>query len=88
MKIKDGFLLKEIEGDCVVIPVGENLVDFNSMIVLNKTGMFLWKELGEDKSEEQLIEAVVNEYEDVDEETARRDVEEFVKILREKDLVV
>ena len=45
MKLKDGFLLKEIAGSWVVVPVGEQVVDFQMMITLNETGAFLWEKL-------------------------------------------
>lgn len=86
MKIKDNFLLKEVAGDFIVVPVGENLVDFSAMIVLNETAVFLWEVLKEDKKEEQLIEAILNEY-DVDKVTAKKDVSEFITILKNNDLV-
>ena len=35
MKIKESFLLKEVAGEFIVVPVGESLVDFSAMIVLN-----------------------------------------------------
>lgn len=87
MKIKDGFLLKEIAGDYMVIPVGDNLVDFSAMIVLNETGVFLWEQLKDDISEEQLIDAILGEY-DVDRDCAAQDVNDFISSLKANDLVV
>ncbi len=84
--IKDNFLLKQIAGDYIVVPVGEKLVDFSAMIVLNETGVFLWKLLKEEKTVTQLVEAVVAEY-DIDRGTAESDVGEFIAMLKEKDLV-
>ena len=86
MRIKDNFLLKQIAGDYIVVPVGEKLVDFSAMIILNETGVFLWKLLKDDKSKQQLVEAVMEEYE-IDEQTANADVGEFIDTLKEKDLV-
>ena len=87
MKIKEGFILKEIAGENVVVPVGENLVDFGAMIVLNQTGVFLWKLLQEDKTESQLLQSVLSEY-DVDQQSAKQDIREFIDTLFEKDLFV
>ena len=42
MKIREGFILKEIAGSYVVVPVGDDLVDFSLMITINETGAFLW----------------------------------------------
>lgn len=77
LKIRDGFLLKEVAGDFIVVPVEENLIDFCSIIILNEVAVFLWQQLREDKSKEQLVDAVLNEY-DTDRYTASQDVTEFI----------
>lgn len=80
MKIKDGFELREIADNYVVIPVESKVVDFSSMIMLNEVSAFLWLQLLEDKSENDLLEAVLSEY-DVDKETAASDIKVFIKEL-------
>lgn len=80
MKIKEGFELKEIADNYVVIPTERNVVDFSSMIMLNEVSAFLWLQLLEDKNEQDLLKAVLNEY-DVDKETAAGDIKIFIKEL-------
>ncbi len=80
MKIREGFELKEIAENYVVIPTEQNVVDFSSMIMLNEVSAFLWLQLTEDKSERELLNAVLSEYE-VDKETAEGDIKIFVKEL-------
>ncbi len=80
MKIKDGFELKEIAENYVVIPTQQNVVDFSSMIMLNEVSAFLWLQLLEEKTEQDLLNAVLKEY-DVDKETAAGDVKIFIKEL-------
>ena len=43
IKIKEGFLLRKVAGDHVVVPVGEAGKVFHGMIRLNDTGAFLWE---------------------------------------------
>ena len=86
MKLKDGFLLKEIAGSWVVVPVGEQVVDFQMMITLNETGAFLWEKLKNKVSKEELLEALLSEY-DVEKSVAQTDIDEFLKILSEKELL-
>ena len=81
MKIKDNFLLKEIAGSYMVVPVGSELVDMNCMITLNESGAFLWKSLSEETTKEAVLEAMLKEY-DVDKDTALADIEEFIANLR------
>lgn len=80
MKIKDGFELREIADNYVVIPTESRVVDFSSMIMLNEVSAFLWLQLLEDKSENDLLRAVLSEY-DVDKETAASDIKVFIKEL-------
>ena len=81
MKIKEGFLLRQVAGQAVVLPTGGDL-DLNMMITLNDTGAFLWEKLSQDTTQAELVAALLEEYE-VDEPTARADVEEFLAILRQ-----
>ena len=81
MKIKDGFLLRRVAGETVVLPVGGEL-DLNMMITLNDTGTFLWERLRSETDENTLAAALLAEY-DVDEATAKKRVAAFVKQLNE-----
>ena len=76
MKIKDGFILRSVAGQTVVLPTGDEL-DLNMMITLNETGTFLWERLQQDTDEAALVSALLAEY-DVDEATAAKAVAGFV----------
>ena len=84
MKLKEGFMLKEVAGSYIVIPVGQ--VDFTAMITVNETGAFLWEQLMDDSSLEELCANMVQEYA-IDESTARRDIEAFLNILSDNGLL-
>ena len=86
MKIKDGFLLRQVGGNNVVVPVGAQAVDFRCLITLNEVGAFLWLKLSVDCSVADLVEALLAEY-DVTADIATADVERFVASLREKNLL-
>ncbi|MBR3796809.1 MAG: PqqD family protein [Clostridia bacterium] len=85
MKLKDGFILSRIAGKVVAVPTVGDL-DLNMMISLNETGAFLWEKLQNDVSEEELVCALLQEY-DVDEATARRSVTAFVFKLKENGII-
>ena len=87
MKIKDGFMMKSIAGTDVVVPTGSNTVSFGSVITLNETGVFLWQKLQEEITQEQLVSAMLEEY-NIDEATAKNDVAEFIIKLQEVGLLV
>ena len=83
MKIKEGFLLRQVAGQTVVLPTGDEL-DLNMMITLNGTGAFLWELLQEETTEEEMVKALLAEY-DVDEARAKTSVAAFVNQLRENE---
>ncbi len=81
MKLKDGFVLRDVAGQTVVLPSGGDL-DLNMMITLNDTGKFLWKQLEIEKQEADLVDALLSEY-DVNRQTAESAVAGFVAKLNE-----
>ena len=86
MKIKEGFITKKVAGDVIVIPAEQALVDFKAIITLNETGAYLWELLKKETTEENMVEALLEQY-DVDAETAKKDIKEFIGILSEKGLL-
>ena len=85
MKLKDGFVLREVAGEHVVIPTGDAL-NLNMMITLNETGCTLWKRLEQEAELSDLTAALLAEY-DVDEATAAAAAEQFVAKLKEHDFL-
>lgn len=86
MKLKNGFILKNVAGNYIVVPVEGELVDLKAMITLTETGAFLWKLLEKGSDKEELTEKMLKEY-DVDEKTAENDVNEFIKQLSENKML-
>lgn len=86
MKIKNGFMVREIAGETVVVPVGSETVDFDCMINLNTTGAFLWKLMETDISETELSEKLAKAY-SIHLQQAKADVSHFVNKLKDADLV-
>lgn len=86
MKIKEGFAKRNIAGSNIVVPVGNTAYEFNGMITLNDSGSFFWDCFMKDITVDDAVNMVTSEYE-VDEATARRDVENFVTLLEENNLL-
>lgn len=82
MKINGDFVLREIAGETILIPMNAAAQSMNGMAVLNELGAFLWERLPQAQQVEELTAAILAEY-DVDAETAGRDVEEFLENLRQ-----
>lgn len=86
MKIKEGFILREVAGSYIVVAVGSRVKEFNGVINLNDSGAFLWKLLEKGSNEEEMKTALLGEY-DVSEEIAERDIKTFVEKIKEAGLV-
>jgi hypothetical protein len=86
MKVKEDYLLRNVAGSHIVVPVGEGSLDFSGVITLNEVGAFLWEALQQDTTQEALVQALLGEY-DVDEATAAADTAEFIAKLKGADLL-
>ena len=80
MRISENFIMRDIAGEKVVVPVGE-AAQMNALITMNSVAAFLWECLQEERTEEEIKAKVLEEYE-VDEATAERDVRGFLDALR------
>lgn len=85
MKLKKGFVLREVAGETVVVPVEAEL-NFNGMITLNEAAKVLWNVLENETSTEELVKVILSEF-DVDEKTAQNDVDAFVQKLKGLDFL-
>lgn len=77
MKIKDGFVLRDVAGKAVVIAVGEASKSFHGMINLNATGRVIWQGVSDGLTEDEIADRMTKEF-DVDAETAKRDVHNMI----------
>ena len=80
MRIKEGYIIRKLGTGYVVVTVGQASRDFNGMIRLNPAGAFLWNSIREGAgTKEQLVRAMLERYEDLDAETAGKDLDEFLE---------
>lgn len=86
MHIKEGFILRRVAGQDVVIPMGNNIADFNGIITLNETAAFLWKNLQQDITKEELLNCLLQEYE-IDREKAAEDLDKLLSVLEERKIL-
>lgn len=88
MKLKNGFVLREVCGEKVIVGEGVETINFGKMISLNDTAALLWKKAVEldDFTVEQLADALTGEYE-VSREQALKDVEKLMANWKEVGLV-
>lgn len=78
MKIKNGFVLRNVVDEFIVMPTGNNIAKFDGAVVLNEVSAFVFKQLQNAVSREDLLEAMLAEY-DVARETAEKDLDALLE---------
>lgn len=80
MKIKEGFVLRKVSDENVVVAVGSASSLLNGIIKLNSSGVLLWNRLLDGAGKEELADCLMQNY-GIEEERAVRDVEAFLQPL-------
>lgn len=86
MTVKKELIKREIAGECFLVPVGKSMYDSNGLFILTELGSFIWDLLPNADSEEDILKAVLAEYE-VDEATAKADIQMFLNKLRKLEIL-
>ena len=86
MIIKKELIKREIAGDAILVPVGKTVYDSNGLFALNELAAFIWDLLPNVETEDQIVDAVLAEY-DVGAEEAAKDVAEFMNKLKEMNII-
>lgn len=77
MKRKNDFIMQDVGGENLLVPLGAQVMDLNGLITLNDTAACVWELLAAERSLDELTAAVAERF-DVDHETACADVQTFV----------
>lgn len=86
MKIKENFILRKVADSYIVVPVNSMTLNFNGIINLNETGAFLFEKLQQGAEREDLVSALLEEY-DVAPDRAAKDVDVFIQKVRDADVL-
>ena len=87
MKIKGDFVLREVMGQSVAVPVGETSKNFHGMIKLNASGAEIWKDLEKGLTKEQIAQKIVEQYDSIEMDEALLKVETFLTKLQDAGIV-
>lgn len=77
IKRKIDFILQDIGGEKMLVPIGSQVMDMNGLVTLNDTAACVWELLAEDRTVDDLAAAVAEQF-DVAPERARADVQIFI----------
>jgi len=83
MRVKDGFILRKVGKQYVVVATGEVSKQFNGMIRLDESGAYAFELLKKDISEQELLRALAEKY-SMEEAALIQDVKHFLEVLKEE----
>lgn len=84
---KAGFVHRKVAGTDVLISVGENVANFNGYVELNPSAAWIWDQLQQPRTQEQLADGLAQAF-GIDLDLAARDTLAFLSELREHNMVV
>lgn len=87
MKIKDGFVLRNVSGEYMVMPTGQNIRTFEGTIVLNHVAAFIWDRLVDGCSREELLQDILENF-SVSPDRAETDLDNLLHTLRTYQVLV
>jgi len=77
-KIRSSFVTREVGTELVLVPLTGNVSQMNELFTMNETGKFIWENINDDTTTEELTEKLVENFE-VSLEIARKDLVEFLE---------
>ena len=86
MKITGEYILREVVGETLLIPVGETALSFNGMITLDPVGALIWKDLEQDSARETILAHILEEFE-VPADVASQVLDEFLTQMEQAGLL-
>lgn len=86
MKVKKDYILREVAGEYLLIPVGEAALKTKGLISLSESGYLLYEQLQQDCEKKDLVQRMLQEYE-VTEDQASADIEAFLEQMRSIDML-
>lgn len=86
MRIKGNYILREIAGEILVVPVGGTSLETNGLIVLNPAGRLIWEQLEREAAFDVIVDAVLERFE-VSKEEASADIRAFLDVLHQNGLL-
>ena len=78
IKTKKNYILQEVGGEYLVIPVGDASEEFKGILTLNDTAAIYWKEVEKGTTFDNLVTFAMEKFDDIDVETAKQDIKDFL----------
>lgn len=87
MKLKKGYKVREVAGNYMLLPYGEESINFNCIFSMSESAAWLWNALQDKEFDEsEALSLILDEY-DVDETTALNDVRSVIRSWKENGIL-
>lgn len=86
MKIKEGFVLRQIADQWMVVPIGSMAEKIHGLIALNETAADIWKILEDDRTVDEVVDILMFSY-DYEKDKIKDNVLEFIQTLEENNML-
>lgn len=87
MKIIEGFKLRKVAGQSIVVGEGISQIDFNKLVSLNSTAAWLWEQVAGKEFTEHTLADLITEHYGIDKTTARQDARDLVALWAKAGLI-
>lgn len=88
MRLKDGLILRKVASQYVVVPIGKRVQEIPNMVYISSSAAYLWDFMKDvEFTQEMLVEKILEHYTGVTEELAAADIEKFIQILKENNVL-
>lgn len=88
MKLKDQLILREVAGEYIIVPTGQRVREVRGVVYISSSAAYLWDFMKDnDFTKEDLVRRILEHYNGVTQEKAAQDIEKFLKILEENNIL-
>ena len=78
--LKSKFVVRAVGNELILVPLTGNVAQMNELFTMNETGKFIWENLGEMTTIEDLENSMTDTFE-IDADTAKKDIKIFINKL-------
>ena len=86
MKARDGFILRNIAGEYMLMPAGAMVGTFRGTVLMNELSAFLWEKLQEPRTRRDLLSEILVQY-SIDEDTAAADLDAVLADMKQMGII-
>lgn len=87
MKLKYNFVVNNVAGQKVAVAVDDSNSDYNSLIKLNDTGVYILEMLKNDVTIDEIVASIKKDFEILPEQDIEKIVNDFINKLKESDVL-